>query len=90
MKKIIVFTSAEDEIEEILTDEGYDFYDLANSNPEDEDAITYFETTHPELCDIVELPEDATDYKIIHYEDGIQIIIVQNGKIKTIYDSEYF
>ena len=87
--KVAIFTGAEDEFLDILPDYDIDMWNRINYYPNDAGAIAFFEKKYSDYFDIVEIPEDATDYEIFHFEDCIKVIIVQNGKMVTIYTYEY-
>ena len=91
--KLIIFVNGcelEEKLEEINDEKGFYYYDEAEADRTNEEAILYFEKNYPEYCDIIEIPDNVTDYKIIDYDEYIDVFAVINGKIEDIYSRNRF
>lgn len=72
-------------LEEIMKDEEFKYYDKAIENERDEEAITFFENNYPDYCDIINIPDNITDYQYRSNDDYTEIVVVINGKIENLY-----
>ena len=91
--KLIIFVNGcelEEKLEEINDEKGFHYYDEAEADHANEEAILYFEKNYPEYCDIIEIPDNATDYKIMDFDDYVDVIAVVDGKIKDIYFRRFY
>ena len=76
-------------LEEALKDDEWDIYDKLLDNPTDEEVVSYFEKNYPEYCDIITIPEDATDFGYTNNDsDLVEVMIVRNGIMETIYSKD--
>ena len=62
------------------------YYDIILDNPADQDAISFFEENIPfDLFEVVEIPENATDWAIHYEENGYDYVTVTiNGRIEQV------
>lgn len=89
--KLIIFVNGcelEEKLEEINDEKGFHYYDEVAVDHTNEEAISYFEKNYSEYCDVIEIPENVTDYRIIDYDEYIDVFVVINGKIEDIYSKE--
>ena len=91
MKRIMIIKDCA--IENVIKEEDFNYYDaIILGNNLYEEAVNFFEKNYSEYntkyFDIVDIPEKATDVMVTEFDDGSNmIIVVIDGKIKTIYDN---
>ena len=70
---------------DILPDEDYKYIDKVRKDERDEEAITFFEKNYPDYCEIIDIPDNITDYWFFDEDDFRQLLVVIDGKIKELY-----